>query len=267
MFVRQAGTSKAGLPVVLLHGWSLNADLNFAGVYAPLAAHHHVIAPDVLGHGRSRRVEAVWTLKDASDGVIALLDHLGIDRAIFVGFSMGGVMSADLATRHPERVAGVVIQSSAACYTTTLRNRMLWQALSTLQPIARRWPLTTATARGYADSLHRGESLRAHWDWAQRELRRMTLAEALVVADEIRRVDLRPELGPLRCPAESSVLTGDRLCQPQLQRDLARLIGAVEIDVPGDHDLPLVDPESYGEATVAAVQRVAATALSSRQAS
>lgn len=260
MFVREAGPSDTDLPVVLLHGWTLNADLNFAGVYARLSAHHRLVAPDVLGHGRSARAEGDWKLRDASDGVIALLDHLRIDRAIIVGFSMGGVMSVDLAHRYPDRVAGIVVQSSAACYTTTLRNRMLWRAAAALWPVARRWPMTTLTARGYSDSLHRSESLRGRWDWAQDELKRMTLAEALTAADEVRRSDLRPTLGPLRCPAEYTVLTGDRLCQPPLQRHLAQLIGAVETDLHGDHDLPLVHPESYGEATVAAIRRVAARA-------
>lgn len=268
MFVRQAGIRDGSLPVVLLHGWTWNADLNFAGVYGPLAEHHHVIAPDVLGHGRSARPEGNWKIEDASDGVIALLDHLGIERVVLAGFSMGGVIAVHLANRHPDRVAGIVVQASAACYTTTLRNRILWRLLATLWPLARRWPLETLTARGYVDSLRRSDSLPGRWDWAQAELRRMTMADVLSVADEVRRRDLRPDVtSPLPCPAEYTILTRDRLCQPPLQRELARLIGAVESDLPGDHDLPMVDPERYAEGTVAAIRRVAARALTARRAS
>lgn len=87
MCVRNAGAEDGSLPVVLLHGWTWNADLTFAGLYGPLAEHHRLIAPDVLGHGRSARPEGVWRIEDASAGVIALLDHLGVDRAIVAGFS------------------------------------------------------------------------------------------------------------------------------------------------------------------------------------
>ena len=225
MFVRNAGAEDGSLPVVLLHGWTWNADLTFAGLYGPLAEHHRLIAPDVLGHGRSARPEWVWRIEDASAGVIALLDHLGVDRTV-------------------------------------------WRLLAALWPFARRWRLQTLTARAYADSLRRSDSLRRHWDWAQRELRRMTLRDVLLVADEVRTSDLRNALAsPLSCPAEYTVLTRDRLCQPPLQHELARLIGAVENELHGDHDMPMVNPERYADGTVAAIRRIAARALADREAS
>lgn len=258
MFVRMVEGPVGALPAVLLHGWTWNADLNFAGVFAGLAEHHPVIAPDALGHGRTARATGAWRVEDATDAVIELLDELSIQRAILCGFSMGGVMAVDAAVRHPDRVAGIVVQSSAACYTTTRRDRMLWRLLALLWPLARRWKLRTLSARGFASSLHRSASLRQRWDWARFEMARMTMAEILTVADCVRTADARPSLAtPPACPAEYSVLTGDRLCRPALQRELAGLIAAVETDVPGDHDLPLVDPEAYGALTVAAIRRVA----------
>ncbi len=268
MFVRTAGVVDDSLPVVLLHGWTWNADLNFAGLYRPLAEQRRLIAPDLLGHGRSARAVGDWKIEDASNGVIALLDHLGIERAIVVGFSMGGVMAVDLANRHPERVAGIVVQAAAACYTTTRRNRMLWRLLACLRLFAGRWPLRSASTRAFVPSLRHSDSLRAHWDWTRTEFQRMTLAEILTVADEVRRRDLRSNVtGPLHCPSEVTVLTRDHLCQPPLQRELARLIGAVERDLRGDHDLPLVNPERYVEGTMEAIRRVSTRAVPVRRAS
>lgn len=258
-FVRLLDGPTDALPVVLLHGWTWNADLNFSGVYEPLAEHHRVIAPDVRGHGRSARATGPWRTEDATDDVIALLDELGIQRAILCGFSMGGVIAVDAALRYPDRVAGIVVQAAAACYTTTFRDRAICRLLTLLWPVARSGRMPALTARGYADSLHRSESLRQRWDWVQEELARMTMAEVLAVAQEVLRADLRTELlTPPGCPAEYTVLTRDRLCRPALQRELARLVEATEAEVPADHDLPIVEPGAYGYLTVAAIQRVAA---------
>jgi pimeloyl-ACP methyl ester carboxylesterase len=101
---RQAGTGK---PVVLLHGFASSLDA-FGPFADSLASVNRVIALDQRGHGRS----AVPTDADAyghemGEDVVRLLDHLGIDRAHLVGHSMGAVVSAYVATRHPERVATV----------------------------------------------------------------------------------------------------------------------------------------------------------------
>ena len=100
IFARLADGPANSLPVLLLHGWSWNADLNYADAIGPLARHHRVIAPDALSHGRGLRPAGPWRLRDATDDAVALLDLLGIERAIFCGFSLGGVMTADALVRH-----------------------------------------------------------------------------------------------------------------------------------------------------------------------
>lgn len=103
---RQAGT---GDPVVILHG--LMASLE---AVAPLAdsllADHRIVALDLRGHGGS----AVPSDPDAyghemGEDVVRLLDHLGIARVHLVGHSMGAVVSAYVAARHPDRVASVAL--------------------------------------------------------------------------------------------------------------------------------------------------------------
>lgn len=99
---RQAG---AGEPIVLLHGFAASLEA-LTPLGDSLSADHRVIALDLRGHGRSAvpsDPEAYG--REMGEDVVRLLDHLGIARTHLVGHSMGAVVSAYVATRHPDRVA------------------------------------------------------------------------------------------------------------------------------------------------------------------
>ncbi|WP_166671249.1 alpha/beta fold hydrolase [Cryobacterium psychrophilum] len=72
---------------------------------AALAAHHYVIRFDARGFGRTEAEDKPFS--NRADA-LALLDHLGVDRATLVGCDRGGTIALDLAVAHPERVAGLV---------------------------------------------------------------------------------------------------------------------------------------------------------------
>lgn len=120
MFVRDvAATGETGGPtILLLHGWTLCADLNWFALYAALARHGRVLAMDVRGHGRGLRSEQRFTLEAAADDAAALLAHLGLAPAIVVGYSMGGSIGMLMWRRHPATVAGLVLQSTALQWRT-----------------------------------------------------------------------------------------------------------------------------------------------------
>ena len=96
-------TTGEGKPVVLLHGGLANSDYWGLQV-AALAKDHKVIVVDSRGHGRSTRDERPYSYDLMSDDVVALLDHLNIQKADIVGWSDGGIIGIDLAIRHPTRV-------------------------------------------------------------------------------------------------------------------------------------------------------------------
>ncbi|HYF24067.1 MAG TPA: alpha/beta hydrolase [Caulobacteraceae bacterium] len=104
-------TGPAKLPVVCLHGVTRNSR-DFEGV-APWLAEtgRRVIVPDARGRGRSQ-YDPTWSNYHPGTYVgdlIALLRDLGIGRAVFVGTSMGGLMTMLLAALKPEMIAGAVI--------------------------------------------------------------------------------------------------------------------------------------------------------------
>src|SRR4051794_28101346 len=97
-----------GSPLVLLHGGMLTIELNFADLIPTLAQRHLIIAVELQGHGRTADIQRAITPANLAADVIALLDHLGIDRAHILGHSMGGAVTLELAVNHPARVRSVV---------------------------------------------------------------------------------------------------------------------------------------------------------------
>ena len=76
IFVRDSGGPPAAPAVLLLHGWTASADLNFFPVYDNLAETYRVIAPDARGHGRGMRSAEPFSLEDCADDAAALLEQM-----------------------------------------------------------------------------------------------------------------------------------------------------------------------------------------------
>ncbi|WP_122263184.1 alpha/beta fold hydrolase [Ornithinimicrobium cerasi] len=68
-----------------------------------------VVAPDLRGRGRSRDLPGPYGMPTHADDVAAVMDHLGVGRAVAVGHSMGAFVSVVLADRHPARVSSLVL--------------------------------------------------------------------------------------------------------------------------------------------------------------
>jgi pimeloyl-ACP methyl ester carboxylesterase len=99
----------AGDPVVLVHGFASTKEVNwvFPGWIGPLRqAGYRVIALDNRGHGASTKYYETerYHIPEMTKDVIALLDHLKLPKADFVGYSMGARISAYAAAHYPSRV-------------------------------------------------------------------------------------------------------------------------------------------------------------------
>ena len=106
----EAGPTTDKPPVVLCHGWPELAFSWRHQIKALAEAGIRVIAPDQRGYGATDRPEAVedYDLEHLTGDLVGLLDHLKIDKAIFVGHDWGGFVVWQMPLRHPIRVAGVV---------------------------------------------------------------------------------------------------------------------------------------------------------------
>ena len=91
-------------PVLLLHG-GLGSTLNWGSQLPALTGKHKVIALDSRGHGRSTRSAQPFGYELMASDVLAMMDHLKLDKVSIVGWSDGGIIGLVLAMQHPERVA------------------------------------------------------------------------------------------------------------------------------------------------------------------
>jgi len=111
----------------------LGADLTlFAPMTRQLAQHFRVLTFDNRGAGRTDQPDAPYSIPMMAGDTLRLMDALGIDRAHILGVSMGGRIAIEIAGRHPERVDRLVLISSAATGTGSLRlslpARLMWAA-------------------------------------------------------------------------------------------------------------------------------------------
>ena len=105
-----AGPKTDTPPVVLCHGWPEMAFSWRHQIKALGEAGIRVIAPDQRGYGATDRPEPVeaYDMEHLTGDLVGLLDHLKIDKAIFVGHDWGGFVVWQMPLRHLDRVAGVV---------------------------------------------------------------------------------------------------------------------------------------------------------------
>lgn len=97
-----------GPPIVLLHG--LGGTLHvWHGVTDTLALHHHVVALDLRGHGRSDTTGASFTMASLADDVEALITALELPAVTLVGHSLGTLVAQHLAVKRPEVVDNLVL--------------------------------------------------------------------------------------------------------------------------------------------------------------
>jgi pimeloyl-ACP methyl ester carboxylesterase len=105
---RMAGKGPA---IVLLHGVT-GSSTTWKQVMPDLAKDHLVVAPDLLGHGESAKPRGDYSLGAYASGVRDLLVALGVERATFVGHSLGGGVAMQLAYQFPDRVERLVLVAS-----------------------------------------------------------------------------------------------------------------------------------------------------------
>ncbi|MFJ1730599.1 alpha/beta fold hydrolase [Streptomyces sp. NPDC088254] len=118
-------------PLVFVHGWTANRH-RWDHQVAHFSERRRVIRLDLRGHGESSGA-GVKTVDELAEDVLALLDHLGVERFVLVGHSMGGMISQTIALAHPERVERMVLVNSIGRMVYS-RGRGLLMAVSTLVP-------------------------------------------------------------------------------------------------------------------------------------
>jgi 3-oxoadipate enol-lactonase len=241
IFVREGGI--VGAPVVLLlHGWTANADLNWRAAYPALTERFHVIAPDHRGHGRGIRDTVPFRLEACADDAAALLRALDIDDAVVAGYSMGGPIAQLLWKRNRDLVDGLVLCATSRTFNGTPREHAMFSLLAGASVAARRM------------SVERRNEL------AMRVARRQLDHDWLAIIEAgraIGRFDSRPWIRSVDVPTAVVVTTRDRVVPAARQRELAASIrGASVHEVAGDHAVCLAQADLFVPALLDGIESV-----------
>ncbi len=251
--------------LLLLHGWTASADLQFFSAYEALAARYSFIAIDHRGHGRGMRTMDAFTLDDAAVDAAALVRQLGVGPVVLVGYSMGGPLAMLIARDHPDVARALVVQATALEWSATLAERLRWKTVRTLSPVLRSWAYPR-WVRALIRRLLGSDHPKAKYSmWLAGELHRNDAFAMVQAGQALSRYDARSWAPALGQPAASLITTEDRLVKPRKQRALAAALDAEVYELPGDHLAPLINSEVYAAVTVQMVTAVLARAVPAEQ--
>ena len=223
-FVREVAGPPGAPTVVLLHGLLASAGLNWFQVFEPLGEHFRVIAPDLRGHGRGLRSRRRFRLADCADDVAALLDEMGVESAIVVGYSMGGPVAQLLWKQHPDKVDGLVMCATGVQFVPGVRERLIFvtamaaaAASTRLGQAATQVPVDWVRRRVPSVVRARPSSFRR---WAAAEMRRHDPRLVMEAANAVGNYNARSWIGNVDVPTSLIITTEDRAIPPLQQLKL-----------------------------------------------
>lgn len=240
LYYEEAGE---GPPLLLLHGLGSSHNM-FKEEMAQFKNDYRVIAIDCRGHGQSDK-PAKYTLNDHIEDAVALLDHLGIERAHVIGVSMGSYIAQGLVLAHPDRVGKLVLVVSKAHGKTSSTQEMLVRYADELEGIPEQKQMEYLSKYVF-------HNLPAIQKWREEMLElepELSITEMAAANKAMEGFDFRAALPTVE--AETLVISGshDGLNPPVRGKELASLIpNAAYVEFEGSGHAPNVEePEKFKE--------------------
>lgn len=238
-FVRHMSGPANAPTVLLLHGWLATGALNWYRCFQPLSKHFSVVAIDHRGHGRGIRSRKRFRLTDCADDAAAVVERLGMEPVIAVGYSMGGPIAQLLWRRHRNLVSGLVLAATGAEFVPGNRHRyassaLLLAAAGTRAGAAATWvPRQALRLRGANEAYGRPEELAG---WGRQEMTKHSSRSMLEAAHAIANFSSRRWVGEIDVPTSVLVTEYDSAVDPKAQLRMAMAIPGAHINrFPGGH--------------------------------
>jgi 3-oxoadipate enol-lactonase len=254
--------------IILIHGLTFTAELNWARVIAPLARSFRVIALDLRGHGDGISPGSRFRLEDCADDIAALAEVLGTGPFIAVGYSMGGMVAQMLYRRHPAQLSGLVLCATARNVLGSPAEKLASLVLPTTAA-AMWWNpfLRPMSAEVLGMALMGPLPDPATARWVRDQLRRTTLATAMSAVQAVCQFSSHNWISQVGVPAAVVATTRDRIVPVRRQLKLAQAIpGASVHEVEADHAVCVTAPQVFTPVLLRACWSVDAAARTPRRA-
>lgn len=244
--------------MLLLHGWTATADLQWCTAYEALGQRYPFVAIDHRGHGRGLRTEEPFTLEAAADDAAALARHLGLRHVVAVGYSLGGPVALLLWQRHRDLVSGLVLEATALEWRATRRDRAAWWFLVGFETVLRSRLARRAGRRALDRAVHGNPAITPWLPWLHAESWRGDPTATTEAGRALSRYDARPFADGVDVPAGVLLTMRDQLVKTSKQRALADATGADVVTLDGDHFCFWARPVEFATATRRLVDAVVA---------
>jgi pimeloyl-ACP methyl ester carboxylesterase len=218
-----------GPALLLLHAFPLGLFMWEAQAEA-LAATQRVIRFDARGFGGSALGQGPLTMERIADDGAALLDHLGVAKAVVGGCSMGGYAALAFVRRHPHRLAGLVLQDTrAGADSEEVKAGRAALAAKVLAEGA------SVAVSAFLPKLLGETTLREQEPLGARLRERILATSPQAIADALHglaaRADSRPTLGEVRVPTLVLVGAEDVLTPPAESQAIAAAIPGARLEI------------------------------------
>ena len=254
-FIREIEGPDNAPTLILLHGWTATADLNWFTCFEELGKHFNVVALDLRGHGQGIRSRSSFRLEDCADDVVALADVLGINTFIPVGYSMGGIIAQLIWKQHEHRVNGLVLCSTAPIFAKSREERLGFLGLTGLATIARFTP--TQTVDWITEQVYLQRKAEGMDQWALEEMSGHDWRQILEAGKEIGSFNSLKWLSSVDVPTSVVITTQDQVIPPERQQRLLDLLKDVDVHlVDGGHNAIYTEQRTYVPKLVAACASV-----------
>jgi 3-oxoadipate enol-lactonase len=257
-FVVDVPGPKGAPTLLLLHALACTAYLSWYPVMAELSQQYRLVSFDQRWHGRGIRSPR-FRLEDCADDAVAVLDALGIDRAIPTGYSLGGSVAQLVWNRHPHRVEGLVLCATARNFRGKRREKLFFPAINAaMTPLSlyasERVERLASTLPELPPPASADERA-----WGRQEFRSTSAWSAPAVLAALGRFNSAPWIGDIDVPTAVVVTTKDHTIPVRRQRRLAAAIpGAEVVEVDGGHASLVLRADRFGPAVAAAAASVVA---------
>ncbi|WP_035719975.1 alpha/beta fold hydrolase [Gordonia shandongensis] len=244
-------------PLLLLHALSTTGLLTWFPSIPELTKRFRVITLDQRLHGQGI-VPEEFTLRDCADDAVALLDVLGIDKAMVAGYSMGSLIAQRVWRQHPDRVGGLVLAASTDAFQSTITERLFHQGVGASLGALRNLKRRRADGDTTTDQEPVDPTVDIHrWALAEfRSTRPWAVGQAVVA---IGRHHSRPWIREIDVPTAVIVPKKDRAIPPERQIAMAhRIPGATLHQVDAGHSCCVMDAELFVPVMVEACATVLA---------
>lgn len=229
-------------PIVLLHALTTTGLLTWFPSIPTLATKFRVITLDQRWHGRGIKSDE-FSLRDCADDAVALLDVLGIEQAMFAGFSMGSLVAQRVWRQHPDRVGGLVLCASTDIFQSRPSERAFHNGMDRVVSRIPGFGSRKRAARVHATQVDPSIDINR---WALSEFRATSPIAVGKAIGVIGRHHTRPWIGQIDVPTAVVVPLHDRAIPPARQMAMARRIpGATLHTVDAGHSCCVMDADKF----------------------